>query len=187
LSGASVGLVSPEELIRSGYQARREGRLAEAREIFSQAVELCRRNTDQHSLASSLVGLGQIERDLKNAQAALQCYREAIEIYRRDARPLTLAHTIRHLADILRGEGDLASARPLYEEALSIYRNDPETRPLDLANAIRGFALLRGIAAETEDAKALWQEARALYVSLNVQAGVQESDGQISLLTKSCT
>jgi len=106
-----------------------------------------------------------------------------VEIYRRCTDPLRLAHTVRHLADILRGDGALDSARPLYEEALNIYRSDPATPPLDLANAIRGFALLRGTAGEMEEARLLWLEARALYESVNVLAGVQESEAQISRLT----
>lgn len=176
--------MSRDDLIRLGYQARREGRLAEARELFSESVRTCRENDDWDALASSIVGLGQIERDLRDTEAAIQHYREAVEIYRRGPDRLRLAHTIRHLADIYRGHGALDLARPLYEEALSIYRNDPGTPPLDLANAIRGFALLQGNARESEAAKTLWQEARILYASMNVQAGVQESETQISLLTK---
>jgi len=129
-----------------GYQARRDGRLTEAWEIFSESVALCRGADDQQLLASSLVGLGQIERDLGKSEAATQHYREAVDLYRCGDDRLRLAHTIRHLADILRGYGDIEPARSLYEEALSIYRNDPDTPPLDLANAIRGFALLRGVA-----------------------------------------
>jgi len=134
-------------------------------------------------LAGSLVGLGQIERDLNNTKAAIQHYGEAVVIYRGGANPLRLAHTIRHLADILREDGALESARPLYEESLRLYRAHAETAPLDLANAIRGFALLRGAAGEPKEAKILWQEARALYASVSVQAGVEESEIQISQLT----
>ena len=151
--------------------------------MFLESVGLCRGTGDQSFLASSLIGLGQIERDLKNTVAALQHYREAVDIYRRGAHPLRLAHTIRHLADILREDGSIETARPLYEEALRIYREHAETPTLDLANAIRGFALLKGAAGEREFAKTLWQEARTLYESVDVRPGVQESDAQIRRLT----
>jgi len=134
-------------------------------------------------LANSLIGLGQIERDLKNTGAALQHYTEAVDISRGPATPLRLAHTVRHLADIFREDGSIESARPLYEEALKIYREHPDTPPLDLANAIRGFALLRGSAGENDESRILWEEARTLYKSVNVQAGVDESDAQIARLT----
>jgi tetratricopeptide (TPR) repeat protein len=173
---------TPDELIRLGYHARREHRLHEAKEMFSRSVALCRGTDDAVSLAASLVGLGQIERDLKNKPAALQSYKEAVDIYRSQAHPLRLAHTIRHLADILRGDDSLEAAQPLYEEALKIYRQSSETPTLDLANAIRGFALLKGAAGRADQAKALWREARALYGSVNVQSGVEESDSQIARL-----
>lgn len=135
---------TPDELIAMGYQARRAGRLAQAQDIFSKAVGLCRETDDVPLLASSLSGLGQIERDLKNTRAALQHYSEAVGICRRVADPLRLAHTIRHLADILRGEGSIEQARPLYQEVLEIYRCHKEVPPLDLANAVRGFCAVEG-------------------------------------------
>ena len=175
---------TPDELIAMGYKARRESRLSEARQIFSDAVALCRKAADQPLLAASLAGLGQIERDSKNNAKALQHYEEAVAICRRGADSLWNVHTIRHLADILREEGDIQKARPLYEEVLETYRRHHQTPALDLANAIRGFALLRGVAGENEEAKRLWQEARTLYESLNVQAGVQESDSEIARLAR---
>lgn len=174
---------SADELIRLGDQARREGRLDAARQRFSESVELCRENGKSLLLASSLAGLGQIERDLKNRQAALRCYEEAVAVLRTSgADLLRLAHTIRHLADILRGDGALDAATPLYEEALQIYRKGEGTSALDLANTIRGFALLKGARGEREEARGLWEEARGLYESVHVQAGMEESERQIALL-----
>ena len=132
-----------EELIRRGYQARRQGRVSEARQCYGDAVEIYRQNNDE---------------------------------------PLRLAHTGRHLADILRGEGAFELARPLYEEALKIYRGHKEASSLDVANAIRGFALLESAIGSKKEATALWQEARKLYESVDVQAGVQESDVQLERL-----
>ncbi|MBZ5687915.1 MAG: tetratricopeptide repeat protein [Acidobacteriia bacterium] len=174
---------TPDDLIRLGYQARREKRLADAKRIFLESVELCREAANQSLLAGSLVGLGQIERDLKDTRAALQHYSEAVGICRTENNPLRLAHTIRHLADILREDGALEGARPHYEEALRIYRQEPDAPPLDMANAIRGFALLREGAGESKEASDLWREARALYDAVNVKAGIEESNLQIARLT----
>jgi tetratricopeptide (TPR) repeat protein len=173
---------SADEMIALGYQSRREGRLQDAKTFFSQAVELCRESGDRSLLAAALTGLGQIERDFKNRGAALELYREAVEILRSGPDQLKFAHTIRHLGDILRGDGSMEEARPCYEEALRIYRSHSETLPLDLANTLRGFALLEGAVGHRE-AKSLWQEARGLYESVNVEAGVQESDRQIARLS----
>jgi tetratricopeptide (TPR) repeat protein len=174
---------TPEELIASGYKLRKERRPEEAHEIFSEAVQLSRKAINPALLASSLVGLGQIERDLKNSDAALQHYREAVDILRSEPNRLRFAHAIRHLADILREDSSPKDAAVCYEEALKIYREHGETPRLDLANALRGFALLQGEIGENEQAKSLWQEARSLYESVNVQAGVEESERQIARLT----
>jgi tetratricopeptide (TPR) repeat protein len=176
---------TPDQMIASAYQARREGRLEDARKLFSESAELCREagSGDPSLLASSMAGLGQIERDLKNRPAALEHYRAAVKLCRSGANPHKLAHTIRHLGDILREEGLMEEARPCYEEAIVFYRSSGETSPLAWANALRGFALLRAAMDEDEEAKALWHEARALYESVNVEDGVRESDAQIARLT----
>ena len=175
---------APNARITLGYEARREGRLEDAKQLFAKAVESSRGVANQALLAKSLTGLGQIERDLKDNAQALQHYGEAASIYRGLPDPLRLAHAIRHVGDILRSEGSIEQARPCYEEALKIYREQMETSHLDLANAIRGFALLRADADETEQAGALWREARSLYSAAKVQPGVQESDAQIERLAK---
>jgi tetratricopeptide (TPR) repeat protein len=172
----------PETLIEQGYAARREGRIAEARECFAEAVEMCRESSDQVLLASALSGLGQIERDLGLLDAALKCYQEAVSLHRRLDRPLVLAHSIRHVADILRNQVQLALASSNYEEALAIYRAHAETPPLDLANAIRGYALLKANVGDKQGAAKLWQEAGVLYAAAGVEAGVAESEAQVARL-----
>ena len=171
-----------EELIASGYKARKDRRIEQAKEIFSEAVRLSRNAADRLLLASSLTGLGQIERDLDSNSVALQHYREAVDILKNEPNRLRFAHSIRHLADILREEGSLAEAAACYEQALKVYRENTETPPLDLANALRGFALLQTELGDKEQANSSWQEARSLYKSVNVQAGVEESERQIARL-----
>jgi tetratricopeptide (TPR) repeat protein len=91
------------------------------------------------------------------------------------------------LADILRENGSPEDASLRYEEALKIYREYAETPPLDLANTLRGFALLKADIGEKEEAKSLLREARSLYESVNVQAGVEESELQIARTPGSTT
>jgi tetratricopeptide (TPR) repeat protein len=180
-------------LLNQGHQARREHRLADAKQTYAQAADLCRKVNDSALLAQSLKRLGGIERDLNEIGAALQLYQEAAAIQRTLNEPLDLAHTIRHVGDILRESNQLTPALPCYEEALSIYRNHSETGTLDLANTLRGFALLKSTLGETDAAIALWQEAGTLYNQVwqelgspskesDLAPGIAESKRQIALL-----
>jgi tetratricopeptide (TPR) repeat protein len=130
------------EILRRGYQARKEHRLEES----------------------------------------LESYRRAAMIYRSRNEPLGLAHTVRHVGDIQTELGDLTQAEASFIEALSIYRSHPDTKALDLANAIRGYALLKQIAGDKANALRLWEEARELYRTLNIDAGVAESNRRIAEL-----
>jgi tetratricopeptide (TPR) repeat protein len=173
----------PTKLLERGFEARREHRIADAREHLAEAVELCRKHNDRALLARALTGLGQIERDLHNLDVALRLYQEAADLYRSLDDLLLLAHTVRHVGDILRNQGQLKEAALAYTEAIEIYRSQRQTTPLDLANAIRGYALLKGKTGETEEAWNLWKQARDLYASVNVKAGVEECNVQIASLT----
>ena len=172
----------PETLLKLGYQARREHRLAEAKDLFAEAAGQCRKAGKQALLAQSLTGLGQVERDLQELDAALRHYEDAVQIYRALDEPLALAHTIRHVADIQRNRRQLDLAARCYIEALGIYRENKATPPLDLANALRGYALLNGETGNSEEALLLWREAGHLYAAVGVQAGVDESERQIARL-----
>lgn len=176
--------MNPEAYIAQGRRARREHRLDASRASFVEAVASARRSADQEILARALQGLGQAERDLENREAARQNYEEAVTILRSLNDPLPLAHAVRHVGDILVNEDRLESAAPWYEEALTIYRGDETRHPLDFANAIRGYALLQERRGNPAEALALWREARELYAAVDVQAGVEESERRVAILSK---
>src|SRR5579862_1868489 len=116
--------LSAAELISQGRVARREKRLADAKDCFARAVDFVRRAGDKALLAEALCGLGQIERDQGNTNAALEHYSEAVGLRRTGGDTLELAHTIRHVADILHQQGSPLKASPFYEKSLSIYRGN---------------------------------------------------------------
>jgi tetratricopeptide (TPR) repeat protein len=172
-----------EKLFAQAHQARREHRSADAKPLLVEALALARKSEVPGDLARALTALGQIERDLKNTQAALELYQEAVAIYHAHGDMLRLAHTVRHVGDIYREDRQLAPAELCYQDALKIYRTHPDTPPLDLANTLRGFALLKQELGQRAEAKLLWTEAGKLYESVNVQAGVVESARQIAQLS----
>ncbi len=171
-----------EELIRLAHQARREGRLEDAKRTLTSAADLSRQADARVHLANALTSLGQIERDLRHGDCGLRNYEEAAALYRAEGDVPRVAHTIRHLADIHREQNHAEMAEPLYREALALYRANGQTPPLDLANAIRGLAILQSDAGETKAARLLWEEARDLYAALNVNAGVDESSRRLATL-----
>jgi tetratricopeptide (TPR) repeat protein len=171
-----------EELVASGFEARRRRSPSEALRQFEAAATVARARADSAGLAAALEGQGQVERDLGHTGPALARYESAVALLRTVAAPLRLAHAMRHVADILVEHGEIAAARPHYEEALAIYRADPSTPDLDLANALRGFAIARERAGLPGPAAALWREARELYIAAGVPAGSDEAARRLAYL-----
>jgi tetratricopeptide (TPR) repeat protein len=174
-----------DQLLRGAYAARQDHRPADAKRLLIDAVELCREAEDRERLPVALTALGQAERALHRLEAARQHYEEAAAIYRADGPALRFAHTVRHIGDIHLESGQLALAEPLYKTALDLYRKHREAPPLDVANMLRSMAILKGELGETRVARLLWEEAGALYASVNVEAGVEESKRRIAILSQS--
>jgi tetratricopeptide (TPR) repeat protein len=154
-------------LLWRAHQARRENRLGDARQDLLEAVAVCRREGASADLAFALARLGQIERDVRNFDAARAHYEEAAGIHRDRGDALSLAHAIRHVGDIYQDAGQWELAEPCYAEALALYRSSRRTRRGDLANAVRSMAIQKEHSGELEHARRLWKEARDLYASLD--------------------
>lgn len=162
-----------DEWVRRATLARREDRPEDAKREWTEAIAICRREGARLELARSLKGLGQIERDQGDYDAALGRYEEALVICRESGPPLMVAHTVRHVGDIHVDAGRADLAEPLLREALLMYRAEPGASTMDVANAVRSLAVVTGD-------KALWEEARGLYESAGVREGVEESLRQLA-------
>ena len=163
------------KLMEEAALARREDRLDEAHRGYTEAAAIYRANEDRPSLIRALKGVGQIDCDQGNLEAALLAYEEAAALARAQSDPFLLAHTIRHVGDVLCRLGRPTEAEACYTEALALYRNEPNAPRLDLANAIRAMAALKDSLGAAREALPLWEEAHEIYASLGVQAGVAES------------
>ncbi|HEY0564243.1 MAG TPA: tetratricopeptide repeat protein [Terriglobales bacterium] len=175
-------MASAAQLCEQGMQARREHRAEDARRDFTEALAVARELGDAVAQARSLSGLAQIERDLRELGLARKHYEEAAALYRESGNTRRLAHAVRHVADVCRELHDLVAAQRGYAEALTLYRADEKTAPLDFANALRGYALLREEVGDRTAAIEMWGEARAIYASLGIQAGVEESERRLKAL-----
>jgi tetratricopeptide (TPR) repeat protein len=166
-------------LAQRGHAQRREGRLDDALQSFTEAVAAARREGNDADLVHALKGQGQLERDLGHGDAALPLFEEAVELcLALDDLP-GLAHALRHLGDLLREAGRYSAAALPCAQALSLYRLLPATPPLELANALRVCALVRDELGEADAATALWREARALYLVAGADEGVAECERRL--------
>lgn len=172
------------ELVRSARGARSDGRIADARRDFVEALSLSRQSSERRDLIASLHGLAQVERDLGYPEPARPLYEEAVALCREEGDAQLLAHTLRHLGDLHRESGRLDEAEAAYVEALELYREGDHTRDVELANAIRALAILRGRQASHAEARELWDEAWELYVAAGVQPAVQECSAQLVRLSE---
>ena len=171
------------KLVERASRARRENRLLDAHRDLVKGVDLCRNAGVPAELATALMALGQVERDLGRGEAARPLYEEAVSLRRGQSDVLRLAHTVRHLGDLHQDAGRLDLAEPCNEEALALYRcSGPTAPPLDLANAVRPLAILRERVGKPDEAVLLWREARDLYLSVNVRAGVDECSKHLDQL-----
>ena len=174
-----------EQLLATGYEARRGARLKDAHRLFTMAAEEARGTNSPEGmclLARSLAGVGQIERDEQQLSLALGHYQEAAVLYRHLGDPAPLAHTIRHLGDIQMELGSPTLARPWLAEALAIYRGLPHTSAGELANALRSWALCQEAIGGRPEAAAAWREAHSLYMAAGIQAGEAESARRLASL-----
>ncbi len=171
-----------KEQFARGYQARREGRLADARAIFFKAVRSAAEEADRPDLAEALCGLGQAERGIGNLEAARHHYAGAAVLYRQIGPPERLAYALRHEADILREASLPAEAEPLYVEAAGIYRQQGDEAELDLANTLRGLALVNESSGKVDASRSLFEQARALYAKCNVAGGIAECNQKLAQL-----
>src|SRR5437879_2678526 len=112
------------------------------------------------------------------SQDALRLVTDVLATARQSNDPLVVAYTLRHTADIHAQLGFFDQSATEIAEAIRIYREHATNHALDLANALRISALN----AERR-AHATWHEAKALYASVDVQAGVDGAQYHIQHLS----
>jgi tetratricopeptide (TPR) repeat protein len=171
-----------EDLIDEAWQARRQGRHADAERGLLEAIETSRQFGSRVQLIRALKGLAHVVRDVGQDERALPLYEEAVTLGREEGDVLLLAHIVRHLGDLHRGADRLDDANRCYLEALSLYRTTASPPALDFANALRPAALMREHYGDDAGARQLWSEAQVLYQAAGVQPGVDECSRHLAKL-----
>src|SRR3954463_1589355 len=111
------------EILRRGYQARKERRLDEALESYRRAAMIYRSLNEALALAHTVRHVGDIQTELGDLTQAEASFTEALSIYRShpDTKPLDHANAVRGYALLKQVAGDKANARRLWEEARGLY------------------------------------------------------------------
>ncbi len=108
---------------RLGHIKMDQERWDEAREIYEEAVRVCRDAGDSLGLAHKTRHLGDVHRHQRQDDLARTCYEEALTLYRKHPDPpkLDLANAVCRLANLDEAEGWKDSARSLWAEAKDLY------------------------------------------------------------------
>ncbi len=105
-----------------GYAYRNANRLAEARETYTRALEISRKNNYRKGVADALGELGIISRKKGMFEEAIGYYAQAIELNREMKNRKSEAIIMNNLAALHLSRDELDEARPLLEQSLEIAR-----------------------------------------------------------------
>ncbi len=169
-------------MLEDAWSVRQAENYGEGRRILKEAEELCTEDDDQ-SRGRIFAIYAQYDRDNGDLESALELSKRSLEFYEKSGNQQRIAHSARHIADIQSGLGKYSEAEVNYQKALRIYRESPETDTLNLANAIRPYGILLKERGRIDEAKTLLTEAKKLYQEVDIQAGVDEMQSQLSELS----
>jgi tetratricopeptide (TPR) repeat protein len=146
-----------------GGVLRSQGRLDEAREVYSEALALARRElgSGHPYLATVLGNLGELLRQEGDLDGAEALFLEAYEIRRKafgDEHP-DLAVSLTHLAALAQARGDLEGAEQRFRQALAIRRSYFGDRHPMVSASLNNLATLLDDKGDLQEAEALYREA----------------------------
>ncbi len=123
---ALEGLITPSAhrvacLIGMARATQRQGKLAEARDLFQDALAQCERLGDELSAATCLNGLGDVARQARDFDAAHAHASRALAITERLNNRILSADCLNDLAELGRLQGRWDEATALCERAIATY------------------------------------------------------------------
>jgi predicted ATPase len=123
-SKSDLGLLaeSGQVLRELALMVRERGDFARASALFEEAVEVYRASGDRVSAALALLGLGDVARDLGNAEGVVAYCTPSLAVFRESDMHWAIGFTLNNLAIAAFLEGDLLQARALVGESVSVFR-----------------------------------------------------------------
>lgn len=157
-----------------GINARNAGDLLGARQLYQEALALCR-STQKGSPSATLIRLGVVEHDLGNLEAAREHFHDAVAVNRTHYNEIGLAIALSKWGYVERDAGQPESAIALWREALPLHR--ALGYPLEQGNV--ALALSR-LVPDPSEAEVLRAEALAAFTSIQYTEGIQRVQGILS-------
>jgi tetratricopeptide (TPR) repeat protein len=128
-----------------GIALKDAGRLSEARDQLTAALEQARQRGLDKVTAHALTALGLTEEKLHLPGPAQAHYREALPLYRKLSDPGNQATVLYNLASLLDASGEWDQAAGRLDEALALYRDAADSRgAADCRAALASIEIARG-------------------------------------------
>ena len=149
--------IATELLRATGFAFRKAGNVPKAREYYERRLAKSKEMGDDLSVASSLICLGSLYRDL-NPDEAEDYYIKAAAIYDKVApASLDLARNLICLGSLASRAGNYNQAKMYYQRALAVERNTGSAAP-DLRLSVIYLAVLSVMEGDLERAEGYYRE-----------------------------
>lgn len=124
----------------------------------------------------------QFDWDHEQLNQALAYCQQSLNYYKRANNRERIAHSTRHMADLQRHLNQYNESELNYRQAIEFYKSASSVHPGNLANTLRGFAILLELQEKFEEAINAWEETKELYLTCNLQEGVDEANQKLKAL-----
>ncbi|MFL5806353.1 MAG: tetratricopeptide repeat protein [Roseiflexaceae bacterium] len=123
-STIALGLIAEfgQVLRELALMVREQGDFTRATALFEECVELYRASGDRVSTALATLGLGDVARDLGNAEGVVAYCTPSLAVFRESDMHWAIGFALNNLALAAFLEGDLIQARALVGESVSLFR-----------------------------------------------------------------
>jgi non-specific serine/threonine protein kinase len=173
-------------LLAAGRLAMRQDDRADADRHFQEALAICQRRGDQHSLAVAQFSLGHVARVRGDYPTARRHHAEAIEIFEALGDDHWLANTRHDLGLAAYFEGDLATARSHYQATLVLSERLGDE--LGIASALNDLGEVAFLQGQLDEARALegaclttarrLHDKKLIAMTLGAMAGIAVAQGR---------
>ena len=161
LEVADYDLGRADALHALGVLQSRLGRLDAARDLYTHAIVLYKKEQDDLGRANALHGLGNLQSRLGQLDAARDLYTQAIVLHEKEQNDLGRANVMHALGILKSRLGQLDAARHLYTQAIALFEKEQDD--LGRANALLALGDLQNRWGQINAACDLYTQAIALF------------------------